>query len=93
MKTLVPRVLQAVAVGGYVVDAYMNDGTVRRYDVAPLIEKGGVFTQIADEQVFRSTLTVLNETVAWDISGDRDTYKCIDIDPCTLQAQPRVDIS
>ncbi|MDR2703745.1 MAG: DUF2442 domain-containing protein, partial [Cellulomonadaceae bacterium] len=52
------------------------------------IEKGGVFTQLRDEKIFFDRITVLNGTVAWDISGDRDPSKCVDIDPCTLAEQP-----
>ena len=28
--------------------------------------------------------TILNDTLAWDVSGDRDTCKCLDIDPDML---------
>ncbi len=79
-----PRVLQAVAGDGYTVYAYLNDGTVRLIDVTPLIERGGVFSQIADKRAFHSMLTVLNGTVAWDISGRRDRLSCIDLDPITI---------
>ena len=63
--------------------AYMNDGSVRKFDVKPLIKKGGVFKKIEDKEIFKNTLTVLNGTVAWDIAGNRNIYKCIDIDPMT----------
>jgi len=92
MDELYPEVLQAVAVRPFVVHAYMNDGTVRELDVQPLIEMGGVFEPLRDERFFFDRITVLNGTVAWDISGDRDPTKCVDIDPCTLQAQPRVAV-
>lgn len=26
-------------------------------------------------------MTVINETLAWDISGDKDPSECIDVDP------------
>ncbi|MCL2823440.1 MAG: DUF2442 domain-containing protein [Polyangiaceae bacterium] len=87
---LFPQVLQAVAVEYGFVLAYMNDGTVRRFDARPLIRAGGVFAPLQDESVFRKTLTVLNDTVAWDISGKRDPADCIDIDPFTIQAMPRI---
>ena len=85
-----PKVLQAVPVGGYKVHAYMNDGTVRCFDAQPLIDKGGVFTQLRDKTLFSDSLTVLNDTVAWDISGKRDPGDCIDIDPFTVYEQPQV---
>ena len=27
-----------------------------------------------------NTCTILNDTLAWDVSGDRDVSKCLDID-------------
>ena len=80
----IPHVLQVYPGEGYHVYAYFNDGTVRLADVSPLIEKGGVFSQIANIEQFRALLTVMNGTVAWDISGVRDPYTCIDLDPCSL---------
>ena len=74
-----PEVYQAVAGKDYTVYAYMNDGSVRKFDVKPLIKKGGVFRKIEDKEIFKNTLTVLNGTVAWDIAGNRNIYKCIDI--------------
>lgn len=32
--------------------------------------------------------TILNDTLAWDITGDRNESKCIDIDPDTLYNLP-----
>ena len=34
--------------------------------------------------LFRERLTVLNDTVAWDLDGNRDPAACIDLDPCEL---------
>jgi hypothetical protein len=90
MLDLLPEVLQAVAVRPYIVHAYMNDGSTREYDVEPAIKKGGVFAPLQNEELFYGRITVLNGTVAWDISGDRDPTKCIDIDPCTIQQQVAV---
>jgi hypothetical protein len=44
-----------------------------------LIAKGGVFAPLADRTVFRAAATVMNDTIAWDISGNRDEYNCIDM--------------
>ena len=85
-----PEVFQAVAGENYTVYAYMNDGNVRVLDVKPLIEKGGVFKILQDKTVFREKLTVLNQTVAWDITGKREKHDCIDIDPFSLFESPIV---
>ncbi len=79
-----PEVYQAVAGKNYMVYAYLNDGSMRAFDVKPLIEQGGIFKKIKEEAVFKNTLTVLNGTVAWDIAGNRNEYECIDIDPMTI---------
>ena len=79
-----PKVLQAVAGEDFTVYAYFNDGTVRLLDAKPLISQGGVFAPLGDPSFFRQRLTVLNDTVAWDITGDRDPSRCVDLDPCAL---------
>jgi len=87
-KTFIPEVLQAVPADGYSVYAYFNDGSIHLYDVSPLIKRGGVFAKICSKAVFDSSLTVMNGTVAWDIDGNRDPSKCIDIDPFTVFESP-----
>lgn len=79
-----PMVVQVVAGENFTVYAYFNDGAIRLVDAKPLIKKGGVFSAIADPAAFREKLTVLNDTVAWDLSGDRDPAKCIDLDPIEI---------
>lgn len=85
-----PEVYQAVAGEDYMVYAYLNDGSVRKFDVKPLIEQGGVFQKLKNKDVFKDTLTVLNGTVAWDVVGKRNEYECIDIDPITIFESPMV---
>lgn len=89
---LFPSVMQAIAGEDFTVFAYCGDGAVRLVDVKPLLKKGGVFAQIADPVFFRERLTVLNDTVAWDMTGDRDETACVDLDPCEIYASaPVVD--
>ena len=85
-----PEIYQVVAGKNYMVYAYLSDGSVREFDVKPLIKQGGIFKKIKDETIFRDTLTVLNGTVAWDIAGNRNEYECIDIDPMTIFKCPTV---
>ena len=79
-----PTVLQAVAGKNKPVYAYFSDGSIRLYDVKPLIARGNIFTHLEDDDFFRNRLTVLNDTVAWDLSGNYDPANCIDIDPLTI---------
>ena len=90
MENIFPSVVQAVAGEDFTVYAYMLDGTIRLYDAKPLIARGGVFEALKNEDFFKERLTVLNETVAWDLSGNGDPAECIDIDPFTLESCPEV---
>ena len=88
-----PAVLQAVAGTDYTVFAYMNDGTIRKVSLKNLIGQGGVFEKLKDDEFFRNALTVMNDTVAWDLSGKFDPANCIDLDPfmiadCEAVADP-----
>ena len=76
-----PVVVQAIAGDNYMVYAYFTDGTIHEYDMKPLLRLGGVFSKLLDEDFFRNRITVLNSTVAWDLSGCYDPCNCVDIDP------------
>ena len=79
-----PKVLQAVAGEDFTLYLYFSDGSVRLYDAKPILERGGVFEPMRDENFFREHLTVLNDTAAWDVNGDFDPCSCIDLDPIEL---------
>lgn len=91
MNNLFPEVVQAIAGENYIVYAYMKDGSVRLFDAKPLINKGGVFAKLRDKTFFADNLTVMNETVAWDILGNHNPSDCIDIDPFTIAACPETE--
>lgn len=81
---IIPKVLQAVAGDHYTVYIYFHDGTVRLFDASQLIRKGGVFSPLQNETIFKDRLTVINDTVAWDLDGNHDPRTCVDLDPCNL---------
>lgn len=83
-EDMFPVVVQAVAGENYIVYAYMLDGTVRKVDMKPLIQSDGIFERLKDTDFFQNALTVMNDTVAWDLSGCFDPSNCIDIDPFTV---------
>lgn len=78
---LFPAIVQSVPGDDFTVYAYCNDGAVRLVDMKPMIALGGVFSALADPNFFQSRLTVMNDTVAWDVTGDRNPTECIDLDP------------
>lgn len=81
---MIPQVVQALAGEGFTVYVYFLDGAIRLLDAKPFLKQGGVFSPLRDEATFRSSLTVMNGTVAWDLEGTRNASACIDLDPCEL---------
>lgn len=86
-----PTVLQVVPTDDYKVYTYFNDGSVRLFDVNPLIKPNTIFAPLKDINVFKLKLAVINDTVAWDMGGNRNPHKCIDVDPFVIFEQPAVD--
>ncbi len=84
---MVPKVVQVIPMKDYSVYVYFEDGKIVCYDMSHMIEKE-VFRPLKDMDIFINTCTVLNDTLAWDIQGNRDNTTCLDIDPDTLYALP-----
>ena len=80
MMDVTPQIVQVVPHDDYTVSVYFCDGRIVKYDVKPMLDKG-VFSKLKDKSVFMERCTILNDTLAWDIEGNRDRYKCLDIDP------------
>ena len=80
-----PEVVQVIATPAcdYQMILYFDDGSIRRFDAAHLLD-GPVFQPLKDRELFRRALTVMNGTAAWDIAGTRDEWQCIDLDPVVL---------
>lgn len=76
-------VIQVVPTQDFKVYVYFNDGKIKLYDMNPLLNQG-VFQNISDLDSFTEKCTVLNHTLAWDLSGTFDPKNCIDIDPETI---------
>lgn len=71
------------------IDCYFTTGHVRRFDMAPLLKPdcGPVFQPLRNRKTFLDTMTVINGTLAFDVAGGRNEYKCVDIDPETIFEQ------
>lgn len=78
-----PKIVQVIPTEEYTVYVYFEDGKIVCYDVKPLLEKD-VFAVLRKPEFFMGACTIMNDTLAWDISGKRDNSKCIDIAPDTL---------
>lgn len=84
-----PQIVQVVPTEDYTVYVYFEDGKIVCYDVKPLLEKE-VFLPLKDYDVFINSCTIMNDTLAWDIAGNRDASRCIDIAPDMLYELERV---
>lgn len=82
-----PKVVQVIPMKNYCVYVYFEDGKIVCYDMSSMIEKES-FRPLKEIQVFMETCTVMNDTLAWDISRNRDNAMCLDIDPDTLYELP-----
>src|SRR5690554_3888668 len=75
-----PKVVQVYPTDDYKVYIYFVDGKIKLFDANELVEKG-IFKQLKDQKKFKEACTVINDTLAWDLNGKRDPYKCLDLDP------------
>ena len=75
-----PKVVQVVPMKDYTVYVYFEDGKIVCYNAKPLLNKK-IFEPLKNIDFFMKACTILNGTLAWDVSGDRDCSKCLDIDP------------
>ncbi len=85
-----PEIVQVIPNENYTVTVYFEDGKIVLYDVSPLLEKE-IFQPLTDKNTFLNACTIINDTLAWDLEGNRDASKCIDIDPETLYALQAIE--
>lgn len=83
MREYFPTVVQVIPLDNYHVQVFFDDGKIVEYDATQDLQCT-LFLPLQDIQTFKNTCTVLNDTLAWDLSGDRDISSCIDVDPFTL---------
>ena len=84
-----PQLYQVYPQEDYTVVLFYDNGEIRLYDCGWIKTETGVFEQIKEMPSFRELCTVMNGTLAWDISGKRDPYNCIDICPDTVYQESR----
>ncbi|GAH20623.1 unnamed protein product [marine sediment metagenome] len=80
---MIHSVIQVLPQKDYTVYVYFDDGKIKLYDMRPFIGKG-IFQKLSDIDDFMRKCTVMNNTLAWDVKGNYDPYKCIDIDPVQI---------
>ena len=80
---MAPEIVQVVPKCDYTVYVYFADGKTVCYDARKLLNKP-VFAPLQDIRFFMGACMILNDTLAWDVAGNRDETSCLDIDPETL---------
>ena len=82
-----PEVVQVMPHEDFTVSVYFSDGKIVLYEIKPFLHME-VFSKVSDIDIFMETCTILNDTLAWDVAGNRNESQCIDIDPDTLYSLP-----
>lgn len=90
MTEYFPTVVQVIPLKNYHVKVFFDDGKITEYDMTDKITNG-IFKVLQDVEIFIKTCTILNDTLAWDIMGNRNEAECIDIDPFTLYELPTIN--
>ena len=62
-----PKVVQVIPMKDYSVYVYFEDGKIVNYDMSKMIEKEA-FCCLKEIEIFLDRCTVMNDTLAWDIS-------------------------
>ena len=83
MNEYFPTVVQVIPLDNYHVQVFFDDGKIVDYDATEDL-KAAIFEPLRGIEKFKNACTVMNGTLAWDISGTMDETDCIDIDPFTL---------
>ncbi|MDR0446512.1 MAG: DUF2442 domain-containing protein [Oscillospiraceae bacterium] len=76
-----PNIYQVAPQDDFTVLVFFDDGSTKSFDAKPLIAKGGIFSKLEDVSFFKTRCSVLNHTLAWDVTGRLDPTECIDVCP------------
>ncbi len=79
-----PGLFQVLPTDDYKVHLYYDNGEIRVYDCSFILQEKGIFEKIKDIHNFKRLCTIMNKTLAFDISEVQDPTNCIDICPDTL---------
>ena len=79
-----PKLYQVYPTDDYKVYLYYDNGEIKSYDCAWMLTETGIYEELHEINVFKDLCTIMNGTLAFDISHSRDPYHCIDICPDTI---------
>lgn len=90
MQEYFPVVVQVIPIDDFHVQVFFDDGKIVEYDITDKLDSE-IFQPLQDARIFMDTCTVMNDTLAWDLAGNRNSADCIDIDPFTLYELPSIN--
>ena len=79
-----PTLYLVIPTDDYKVYLYYDNGEIKLYDCSFILEEKGIFELIKNINDFKRLCTIMNYTLAFDISEIRDPSYCIDICPDTV---------
>ncbi len=82
-----PNLYQVLPTDDFKVYLYYDNGEIKLYDCAFVLNGGKIFDKIKDINEFKRLCTIMNRTLAFDISEERDPCNCIDVCPDTIYAE------
>ena len=71
MNEYFPTVVQVIPLDNFHVQVFFDDGKIVDYDATEDL-KAEIFKPLRDIDAFKEACTVMNGTLAWDLSGNRD---------------------
>jgi hypothetical protein len=80
---MIHEIIQVIPMKEFKVYLYFSDGRIKLFDAKETLRKG-IFQPLNDIDLFMKSCTVMNHTLAWDLSGNYDPYSCLDLDPEVL---------
>ncbi len=76
-----PTLFQVVPKDDYKVYLYYDNGEIKLYDCSFILENKKIYKKILNIYDFKRLCTILNKTLAFDISEEFDPCNCIDFCP------------
>ncbi len=79
-----PVLYQVLPTDDFKVYLYYDNGEIKLYDCNFIFEELNVYKKISELGEFKRLCTIMNKTLAFDVSEKRDPYNCIDFCPDTI---------
>lgn len=82
-----PALYQVLPTDDYKVYLYYDNGEIKLYDCNFILENKRLYGKIQQIEDFKRLCTIMNRTLAFDISEKFDPCNCIDFCPDTIYSE------